>query len=207
MTEQEILKKLSNYSTPELCDGAGPDGYRTMAFRIQRQITDEKIVGTAFTVQVPYGGGGIVPDAILAANKGDVLVIAAENSGNAALWGDHRSLCALRKGLAGVVIDGAYRDLEGCAKAGFPIFATNITPGGGGKKPEGALNVPVVCGDIEVHPGDYIVGDENGVIVIRPEEAEVIMERADRKMRAEAATIRKMEETGEILPRVLMELA
>lgn len=207
MTEQEILKRLSNYSTPELCDGAEPEGYRAMASRIQRQITDKKIVGTAFPVQVPYGSSGIVPDAILAARKGDILVIAAEDSRNGALWGDHRSLCALKKGLAGVVIDGAYRDFEGCSKAGFPIFATNRTPGSGKKTPEGELNVPVICGDIVVCPGDYIVGDENGVIVIRPEEAEAVMERADKKMKAEAATIKKMEETGEILPRVLMELA
>lgn len=204
--DNDILKKLSAYSTPELCDGAGVGNYRTMAARIKRAVTDEKIAGTAFTVYVPFGGGGIVPDAIMAANEGDVIVISIEKPMNRAVWGDHRSLCASMKGIKGAVIDGAFRDIEGCVEVGFPIFAVDVTPGGGGKTREGNLNVPIICGDIEVCPGDYIIGDENGIIVIKPHEAEEILKNAELKKKAEAATIKKIKETGEIIPRISMDL-
>ncbi len=204
MTQQEILEHLSTYSTPELCDGAGAGEYRTMDYHIRRMVTEKRIIGRAYTVEVPEGISGIVPDAILEAKPGDILVIAAKGYTAGSFWGDHRSICATMKGIQGVVIDGAFRDIAGCEEAGVPIFARNVTPGSAGKAAEGTLNVPVVCGGIRVYPGDYLVGDENGIIVIRPEEAEKIMEKADEKKAAEEATICKMKATGEIIPRVQM---
>ena len=123
--------------------------------------------------------------------------------GTGSYWGDHRSICANLKGLEGIVIDGAFRDLEGCREADFPIFARNVTPGSAGKSREGELNVPVICGGVEVCPGDLIIGDCNGVLVIKPKDAEWIMEKADAKIKAEQYTIQRMKETGEILPRVI----
>lgn len=107
------------------------------------------------------------------------------------------------KGLEGVVIDGAFRDLDGCVEADFPIFARNVTPGSAGKAREEELNVPVICGGVKVRPGDFIIGDCNGVLVIRPEDAEEIMAKATEKIQAEEYTIQRMRETGEILPRVI----
>ena len=106
------------------------------------------------------------------------------------------------KGLEGVVIDGAFRDLEGCMEVGVPIFARSVTPGSCAKAAEGELNVPILCGGVEVCPGDLIVGDCNGIIVIKPEESELVMERARKKIAAQNAVIEKMRQTGEILPRV-----
>ena len=195
-----IIERLKMYSTPELCDGAGD--YRTMDHRITRQVTDKKIAGTAFTVKTPYGVSGIVPDAIIEANPGDVIVIAGQGCCEKSYWGDHRSICATMKGIAGIVIDGAFRDKAGCEEAGVPVFAMNVVPGSAGKQAEGELNVPVVCGGVEVLPGDYIVGDENGIIVIRPEEAEVIMVRAQAKIDAENEIRAFMEKTGKVIPRI-----
>ena len=78
MTQQEILEHLSTYSTPELCDGAGAGEYRTMDYHIRRMVTEKRIIGRAYTVEVPEGIRGIVPDAILEAKPGDILVIAAK---------------------------------------------------------------------------------------------------------------------------------
>ena len=150
------------------------------------------------------GVSGIVPDAILAMNPGDVLVIAGKECCNHSYWGDHRSICASMKGAEGVVIDGAFRDLEGCREVDFPIFARTVTPGSCKKEAEGQLTVPVQCGRVEVHPGDLIVGDCNGILVIRPEDAEQVIERAKKKINAQNAVIEKMKQTGEILPRVKM---
>lgn len=197
---KSIIEQLREFTTSELCDGA--IDYHTMDYHIKRRVSDKKIVGPAFTVNPPKGVSGIIPDAILAMNPGEVMVVAGKECCNHSYWGDHRSICASIKGLEGVVIDGAFRDLEGCMEVGFPIFARSVTPGSCAKAAEGELNVPILCGGVEVCPGDLIVGDCNGIIVIKPEEAELVMERARKKIAAQNAVIERMRQTGEILPRV-----
>lgn len=197
---KSIIEQLREFTTSELCDGA--IDYHTMDYHIKRRVSDKKIVGPAFTVNPPKGVSGIIPDAILAMNPGEVMVVAGKECCNHSYWGDHRSICASMKGLEGVVIDGAFRDLEGCMEVGFPIFARSVTPGSCAKAAEGELNVPILCGGVEVCPGDLIVGDCNGIIVIKPEESELVMERARKKIAAQNAVIERMRQTGEILPRV-----
>lgn len=197
---KSIIEQLREFTTSELCDGA--IDYHTMDYHIKRRVSDKKIVGPAFTVNPPKGVSGIIPDAILAMNPGEVMVVAGKECCNHSYWGDHRSICASMKGLEGVVIDGAFRDLEGCMEVGFPIFARSVTPGSCAKAAEGELNVPILCGGVEVCPGDLIVGDCNGIIVIKLEEAELVMERARKKIAAQNAVIERMRQTGEILPRV-----
>lgn len=197
---KSIIEQLREFTTSELCDGA--IDYHTMDYHIKRRVSDKKIVGPAFTVNPPKGVSGIIPDAILAMNPGEVMVVAGKECCNHSYWGDHRSICASMKGLEGVVIDGAFRDLEGCMEVGFPIFARSVTPGSCAKAAEGELNVPILCGGVEVCPGDLIVGDCNGIIVIKPEEAELVMERARKKIAAQNAVIERMRQMGEVLPRV-----
>lgn len=197
---KSIIEQLREFTTSELCDGA--IDYHTMDYHIKRRVSDKKIVGPAFTVNPPKGVSGIIPDAILAMNPGEIMVVAGKECCNHSYWGDHRSICASMKGLEGVVIDGAFRDLEGCMEVGFPIFARSVTPGSCAKAAEGELNVPILCGGVEVCPGDLIVGDCNGIIVIKLEEAELVMERARKKIAAQNAVIERMRQTGEILPRV-----
>ena len=197
VTEEQI-GRLRNFTTPELCDGVGL--YHTMDAEICHRAGKEKIVGRAVTVEVPSGEGGLVADAILHLKKGDVLVVAGHGNCHASYWGDHRSICAQMKGAEAVVIDGAFRDMEGCAEIGFPIFAAGVTCGTAAKSGAGAINVAVNCGGVAVRPGDLIVGDVNGVCVIRPEEAEAVMEKALAKRRLQAAVIRRMRRTGEVIP-------
>lgn len=114
MTEKqkELVSRLRKFSTSELCDGAV--NYHTMDYHIQRRVTGKKIVGPAFTVNPPKGISGIVPDAILQAEAGEVLVVAGQGFCSGSYWGDHRSICANMKGLEGVVIDGVFRNLDYC---------------------------------------------------------------------------------------------
>ena len=195
-----LLERLRTFTTPELCDGAGL--YHSMRHSIRSRVGRAAICGRALTVDVPSGEGGIVPDAILAAKPGDVIVIAGRGNCDCSYWGDHRSLCAQMTGAEAVVIDGAYRDHAGCEAVGFPIFALGLTCGTAGKSGAGALNVPVSCGGATVRPGDFIIGDVNGVCVLRPEEAEAAMERALAKRRLQDAVMRHMRRTGEVIPRL-----
>lgn len=183
MDINQIITDLRNFSTPELCDGM--DNPKVLPYEIMRKVTNHKIVGPAFTVEVPDGVSGIIPEAIAACKKGDVLVIAGKGNCSKSYWGDFRSFCAKSREIEGVVIDGAFRDIDGCENEGIPIFARAIVPRSAEKAAVGKLNVPIICGDVEIHPGDLIVGDENGVIVFSPENAKDIMERSKKKIEAE----------------------
>ncbi len=121
-----------------------------------------------------------------------------------AYWGDHRSYCARFQKAAGVVIDGAFRDLEGCEEVGFPVFARGLACGSAQKTGRGQINVPVSCGGVPVNPGDIIVGDVNGVCVIRPGEAGGVLTRAAKKAEAQRRTVQEMERTGKLITKILI---
>lgn len=196
-----LLEALVPYTVPELCDGMKE--FRIMDWNIKPWIGRKKIVGYALTVDVPSGEGAKVVEAIEKGEKGDVIVIAGKGNCGLSYWGDHRSLCARQKGIEGVVIDGAFRDLEGCEEEEFPIYAKALTCRTAGKTGEGEIGVPVVCGGVSVYPGDIIVADVNGVCVIRPEEVFGILERTKQKVEAERYTRMEMERTGTVIPRVI----
>ena len=201
--ERELLERLREFTVPELCDGAGV--FSAMDYHIKPWIGRTKIVGRALTVKVPAGEGAIVSRAIELAGEGDVIVIAGQGVCQCSYWGDHRSLCARLQGAEGVVIDGAFRDLEGCEKAGFPVFARALTCGTAQKTGEGQINVPVSCAGVAVNPGDFIVGDVNGVCVIPRDQAETVLERAAKKVAAQKRTAEEMERTGKAITRIRMD--
>lgn len=201
--ERELFERLREFTVPELCDGAGV--FSAMDYHIKPWIGRTKIVGRALTVKVPAGEGAIVSRAIELAGEGDVIVIAGQGVCQCSYWGDHRSLCARLQGAAGVVIDGAFRDLEGCEEAGFPIFARALTCGTAQKTGEGQINVPVSCAGVAVNPGDFIVGDVNGVCVIPRDQAETVLERAAKKVAAQKRAAAEMERTGKAVTRIQMD--
>ncbi len=196
-----LIEQLREFSTPELCDGCAE--FHTMDYQIKPFLSDQKIVGPALTVDVPEDDGGFIPTAIEALQPGQVLVIAAKGWLKSSYWGDHRSLCARMKRAEGIVIDGLFRDLEGCREVGVPIYARGVTPGSAKKKNQGQLNVPVLCGGVTVNPGDIIVGDCNGVLVLAPDDIPVVLEKTRRKVAAQKYTIGLMQETGQVIPRIL----
>ena len=198
---KELIERLRTFTTPEICDGAGL--YHSMDYRIKPWIGSKKIVGPAVTVDVPSGEGSIVSDAILELQEGDVLVIAGKGNCDCSYWGDHRSICAGLLKAEGVVIDGAFRDLEGCKEADFPVYAKGLTCGTAAKNGLGAINVPVSCGGVSVKPGDIVIGDVNGVCVISQEEAEAVIERALKKIELPQYTLAEMKRTGEVFTKML----
>ncbi|MDD6281970.1 MAG: RraA family protein [Oribacterium sp.] len=201
---KEIIDRLRTFTVPELCDGLPL--YHVMDQEIKTRVGSTHIVGTAVTVDVPTGEGGIISDAILELSEGDILVIAGKGNCASSYWGDHRSLCAKMIGAEGVVVDGAFRDIEGCEAVGFPIFARGLTAGTALKSGTGAINVPVACGNQVVMPGDILCADRNGVLVMRPEEAIEAMKKALDKRKRQEATIQEMLETGKILTKVKKSL-
>ena len=194
----ELIERLKKFSAPELCDGMVL--YNAMDHRIKPMVTTEKIVGPAVTLKLTLGDSLLVTRAISVARPGDVIVIDGRGSCENALWGDHRSLICKRLELAGVVMDGAFRDIEENERIGFPIYARAVTCGSSTKNSNGEVNVPISCGGVTVRPGDIIVGDRNGVCVIPPEHAEEIMAGAQEKIDRMEALKEEIARTGKVIP-------
>ncbi len=201
MIKDELLKEISQYSVPELCDGM--DVYRTMDPGIRQMIGNGRMVGTAFTIDVPAGEGGYVAEALLHVKPGEIIVICGKGNVRSSYWGDHRSYCAKKLGAAGIIVDGAFRDIDECEAVGVPVFARGVTPGTALKTGRGRMGIPIACGGVVVNPGDIIVGDRNGVCVFPAEEAEAILVRTRQKVSDQSKTIARMEQTGEVLTVVL----
>jgi 4-hydroxy-4-methyl-2-oxoglutarate aldolase len=137
-----------------------------------------KVVGPALTVRCFPADNLMIHKAVTLAKPGDVLVINAGGYKDYAVFGDLLGLSCKVHDLAGVVIDGASRDAEGMQAIGFPVFARAILPAGPFKDSPGAINVPVSCGGVPVRPGDIIVGDADGVMVVPQEHAADVLAKA-----------------------------
>lgn len=194
----ELIERLKEFSTAELCDGMIL--YNAMDYQIKPMVTTEKIIGPAITLKLPMGDSLLVTKALSMARPGDVLVIDGRGSCNNALWGDHRSLIAKKLGLSGVVMDGAFRDIDENEKIGFPIYARAVTCGSSTKNSNGEVNVSISCGGVPVCPGDIIIGDRNGVCVVPPEHAEEIMKNAREKIDKLNALKEEIKRTGKVIP-------
>ena len=135
------------------------------------------MVGRALTVQTINGDWAKPIEAIDKADKGTVIVVDV-NGGKTAIWGELATWSAKIKGIEGVVIDGAVRDLDDIIKIDFPIFSRYITSNAGEPKGFGEIGAEINCGTQTVQSGDWIIGDDSGVVVVPQAIAQEIANRA-----------------------------
>ena len=172
--EEEIVTIFHEVSAPNISDAM----HRKGAMRDIHPINQgTKIVGRAITVQTFAGDWAKPVEAIDLAGPGNVLVI-YNGSNNIAPWGGLATLSCKNKCIEGVVVDGAVRDVDEIRAMNYPVFASGITPNAGEPKGMGEINAEITCGGQTVRPGDYIVGDDSGVVVIPKERAYEIARRA-----------------------------
>ena len=173
--EEELYEAFKKVSTPNINDAMHKKG--SMIGLIPRINHNVKMVGKAVTVQTLDGDWAKPVEAVDMAKKGNVIVIDA-SKGQKAVWGELASWSCKVKGIEGVVIDGAARDLDSILEMNLPLFSRHISSCAGEPKGYGEIGGKIVCGGEEVNPGDWIVGDESGVIVIPKEIAVEIANRA-----------------------------
>ncbi len=130
-----------------------------------------QLLGTAFTVKVPIGDNLMFHKALDMAMPGDIIVVDGGSGCNRSLAGEIMLRFLQQKGIAGVIVDGCLRDLDGIQNLHMPVYAKGITPQGPYKNGPGEINVPVACGGQVVFPGDILVGDRDGIVVVRPQDA------------------------------------
>lgn len=142
-----------------------------------RPMNSAKLLGPAFTVKVPEGDNLMFHKSMDMAKAGDVIVIDAGGMTGRAIFGELMLTYCKSRGIAGVIVDGAIRDKDTISKMDIPVYARGITPNGPYKNGPGEINTVISFGGQVVRPGDLIIGDEDGVIVVKPEEARELAEK------------------------------
>lgn len=154
-----------------------------------KPYNNKPLLGTAFTVKSRVGDNLMLHKALEMAQPGDVIIVDAQGDLANAITGEIMMTTVAVKGIAGVVVDGAVRDSEAMKELDMPVYAAGVTPKGPYKDGPGEINVPVSCGGVTVNPGDIVVGDGDGIIIINPKDAPGILARAKEKMAKEKTII------------------
>ena len=189
----ELLARFDGIPVPNLGDAMN----RTAAISAQiTPVNSARLTGTAYTVRVPAGDNLLFYYAIDNAKPGDVIVVDGGGFEERALCGEIMATYAAKRGIAGFVINGAIRDRMELAGMDFPVFAKAACPNGPYKNGPGEINVPVNIGGRIVCPGDILVGDGDGLVVIRPEDAPQVLEAAHAVMKKEAGMMQEIEQQG-----------
>jgi RraA family protein len=194
---QDLVERVGKLSTSLISDGM--ENSRTMNYRIKPIKGGMKILGTALTVKVKPGDNLYLHKAIKYGEDGYVLVLDNEGNKEAAVWGEMMTRSALAAELSGIVVEGCVRDLTDIKELGLPIFAVGAIPKGPTVEGPGNINSTINCGGVEVNPGDLIFGDDDGVVVVGPEELEEVLKKAEAKLAREGDRIKEIEE-GKLVP-------
>jgi len=174
-SQVELLQVFEMVSTSNISDGMHRKG--AMVWIVPRIRRKGKMVGRALTVSTMDGDWAKPVEAIDRANPGEVIVIDT-NGGNIAIWGELASWSCKVKGIAGVVIDGCARDIQDILDMDFPVFSRHAAPHAGEPKGYGEIGGEITCGGQNVRTGDWIIGDESGVVVVPQERAVELANRA-----------------------------
>ena len=170
--DTEYRKRLETLSTTNLSDAMDSVGVFGAAIGIRPMFKAPRVVGRAVTIKITAAGekkssAHLGVEAIAEADSGDVIVISNHGDDRNNCWGEVLSCAAKVKGVGGVVVDGAARDIDICEEMGFPVFARAAVPiTARGRIMQEAYNVTVRMGDVQVSPGDIVVADVNGVVFI-----------------------------------------
>jgi len=173
--DDEIRSLLLQVSSPNVTDAMHRKGAMTGLISICGNV---KMVGKALTVQTFAGDWAKPVEAIDCAHENDVIVIFNDGGTHVAPWGELATLSSVKKGIAGVIIDGAVRDVDDIRAMKFPVFAKAVVPNAGEPKGFGEIGVEIICCGQQVTPGDWVIGDESGVVVVPHTRAYEIARRA-----------------------------
>jgi 4-hydroxy-4-methyl-2-oxoglutarate aldolase len=174
-------------SIPTTCISDAMQGLNNLDPAIKPLKEEYRIAGRAFTVKMPVGDNLAVLKAIREARPGDILVVDAKGDTYRAIAGDFVVGLAQTLGIQGIVVDGVIRDIIGVKQLNFPVFCRGTTVAASGKAGWGEINVPISCGGTSVHPGDIIVGDADGVVVVPQALEEKILQQALDKLAKDQA--------------------
>jgi len=186
-----LVEQFENVVTPHISDNmsrmnaAGPE--------LRPYHKEGKLIGTAITVKTRPGDNLMVHKAIDIAEAGDVIVVDAGGDTTNAIVGEIMQRLAKKKGITGFVINGAIRDVAAFKEDTFPVYAIGITHRGPYKDGPGEINVPISIGGMIIHPGDLIIGDEDGLVAIQVADVEETLQKVLKQEQKEIEILNSIE--------------
>ncbi|WDG29806.1 RraA family protein [Streptomyces sp. CA-278952] len=177
------VKKLAQYPVALIGDAQSRLGM--MASPIRPVTPSPRLAGTVLPIHAREGDNLAIHRALDDALPGDILVINANAETNRAVFGDILGEICLAKGVTGIVVDGSIRDVDELAGQGLAVYARGISPAGPWKNGPGRIGFPVACGNIVCNPGDAIIGDNDGIVVIPQHALSDTIERTEAQERTE----------------------
>jgi 4-hydroxy-4-methyl-2-oxoglutarate aldolase len=204
LPDPALVAEAATYALADLHESLGAVQGRMalMSPRMRPLIAGQRISGAAVTSYNFPGDNLMIHVALNVAQRGQILVLANGGGSQGALWGDVACTFAAQKGIAGVVADGPVRDIDTLREMNFPVWATAISPSHPEKRGPGSVNVPIVADGVLVEPGDVIVADGDGVLVIPQAHLARTLEGARQRAGREVA-IRQRIKAGESLFEIL----
>lgn len=180
---EKVIQALQSVPTTAISDVL--KGMQNIDPQIKPLKESYKIAGEAYTVQLPVGDNLMLLRSLKEAKKGDILVVDVKGDTYRAIAGDFVVGMMKSLELGGLVVDGVIRDLIDIKGLNFPVFSKGTTVSSGTKNGPGDTNIPISVGGAPVNPGDIIVGDVDGVVVIPKDKAENVLKKAQEKMDAD----------------------
>lgn len=187
----DIIDKLSMYQVANLGDSMNRMG--CIPSSRLKPVNNVKMRGSAYTVRVPEGDNLMIYYAIDNAKEGDIIVIDGNGNIDRALIGEIMISYALTKKVGGFVVNGAIRDHDALKDMPIPIYFAGVSPNGPYKNGPGEVNFPVSIHGLVINPGDILVGDSDGIVVIGPEDASVLLEEVEKTRQKEEKIFENIE--------------
>ncbi len=192
-TAPDVIAQARELTVADVHEAMGLAGRAALMGPRMRPLREgQRIAGPAVTAFCWPGDNLMMHRALSLAQPGDVLVVVCQAELSGAQWGDLATRYALQHGLAGVVVQGCVRDVDQVRAMGFPVWATHIWPIHPDKSGRGTVNAPVVCEGAPVRPGDLVVADGDGVIVVPRAQAAAVVAAAQAKMGREDVIAERM---------------
>ena len=178
LPSKEIMEKLAELPAANVADGINRNCAMHPRIRLMSNPSRPIVCGPALTVKSRAGDNLMIHKALNMAQEGDIIVVSNEGDETRALSGElMMTFMTCTKKAAGIIFDGPIRDIDAISKMDTFIYATGTTPGGPYKEGPGEVNTPIACGEVMVYPGDIIIADADGIIVIPRKDAQEAYEK------------------------------
>ena len=195
----DLVERFRGLASPNLADAMGRFNFMDPGIQSRSGLA---VCGLAVTVNCRPADNLMVHKALQVAEPGDVIVVSTCGNVTSAVFGELMCHTAVAARLGGIVVDGAIRDVEGIARLGLPAFSRTVCAGGCDKDGPGEINVPIGCGGTVVSPGDIVVGDRDGVVVVARSNAEEVLDLVAQLMERERTRIAEIEAGGLFKPEI-----